>query len=45
MTAPRAIVLWGEDPFLLRQAAAEILADIGAAAGEWQPEIWKLAEW
>ena len=28
-----------------QRAAAAILADIGASAGGWQPEIWKLAEW
>ena len=25
--------------------AAAILADIGASAGDMQPEIWKLSEW
>jgi DNA-binding SARP family transcriptional activator len=25
--------------------AAAILAEIGASAGGWQPEIWKMAEW
>jgi tetratricopeptide (TPR) repeat protein len=28
-----------------QRRAAAILADIGASAGGWQPEIWKLAEW
>ncbi len=28
-----------------QRQAAGILADIGASAGGWQPEIWKLAEW
>jgi predicted ATPase len=28
-----------------QRSAAAILADIGASAGDWRPEIWKLAEW
>ncbi|HXJ64002.1 MAG TPA: tetratricopeptide repeat protein, partial [Actinomycetota bacterium] len=28
-----------------QRSAAALLADIGASAGDWSPEIWKLAEW
>ena len=38
MTAPTAILLWGEDPFLLREAAIEVLGGVEpreVSASEW----------